>query len=151
MLLNALWVDDDSRGILEPFGRSMARRGKLVLTSVVSVREALEELDKHKGAPENAKYRVLIVDTILPPGGPLNIGGDYLGFHVAELAASLGILKISFLSVVPQLLTINQYNRLIENHPNLKLSYFNKTEPFVRNQMQAFIESITTQGEGSEK
>ncbi|HLM57380.1 MAG TPA: response regulator [Pyrinomonadaceae bacterium] len=121
-VIEVLWADDDSRSLLAPLKRRLARHN-LDVVRATNYAQALALLKERN-------FPALLVDIILPRADDRVGLSAYRGLDLARDAAELGVLYITFLTVVQPSEVDTEFERLKADYKKkkVKFSYFDKTQ-----------------------
>jgi len=148
MTANVLFADDDCADFLAPLHRRLRKVGFNV-TTAVTYRDALNVLSTAQRAV-SSKIHSLLLDIILP----YDIDGrgaviSDLGVKLADEAASKGVQTIAFLTVVRLDEFADKFSELVNNYPQVRIGYFDKTELLSRQELKNLIDFLKPQEVGS--
>ena len=137
----AVWADDDCKGVLRFLGRSLSRRG-VSLRKFESWSQAHSFLMQECKSKEASKLS-LLVDIILPRSVDGEALDPYLGLELAQLAASCGVLRICFLTVIPLEEIRDRYLRLKDDFESTMFLYEDKLELLDEGKIASIVEFLT--------
>lgn len=145
MSTNILFADDDGERTLAPLARIIRARSGATVTTAVTFVDAIEVL-KDAVAADHSKIHSVLLDIILPydRDGRGATMSD-LGIAMADRAAQLGVITITFLTVVRRDEVEDKFSDLKKRYPNVQFGYFDKTELLAGNQLLKLIEFLTSQ------
>jgi hypothetical protein len=139
-----IWVDDDINKSLVGLRGLFKRRGLSIL-GFNNAKQAIRHLKREFDRDPNPSISML-VDVILPQDDSGEALNPYIGLKLAENAASLGVDRISFLTVMDQNEVMNQYSMLEKKYPRTRFQFNRKVHLLGGNTLNDLVKFLITEG-----